>query len=248
MPTAVKSWKFLILKDGKITSHYNGYTPNTRDRCVWEVGEWKHVDGWIQPCHFGFHHSDNPYDALSYVAGDVLARVEVKGMRVRDDDDTEPYHKEAVSDMRIVKAGLWSKTDSVSVALHAATLAAAKSPGAYRERVLLDRGVAAVRQWLHNGQPADVSLLTDLNSASYGYRSGTYSGTSYDLYGQAASAVYYAVAATRPDTSPEYAAGHATYAVGNTQRMTEGVIGRHGFVKGSVNEWMENRFKTLPKF
>lgn len=242
MPTAVKGWKFLVVKDGKITSNHDA-NRSPVFRTTWEIGEWKNEPGYIRACQNGFHHSDNPYDAFTYVSGSVLARVEVKGTRVSD-----PYpdanHKEACSDMRIVKAGAWGKNDSVGLALHAAGLAAAMLPAGNECRKLAERGMAAVRGYLANGTKVDEKLLFDLRDCQW-------TGSRINGIDPAAVTcpVWYAGYATTEHVSSDYAGTHAIYAVSNTIDLIDGYEGHKvGAVKAAVNTWMENRFKTLPRF
>jgi hypothetical protein len=105
---AMKRFKFLRLVRGKIKSDSGDQT--------WKIGEWVHQDGVIKLCKNGLHCSKTPYQAFSYVQGEVLAVVDVKGKSDKEDD------KEAWSDMRIVKAYKWTKKDSVAFAIYAAEL------------------------------------------------------------------------------------------------------------------------------
>ena len=82
----------------------------------WEKGVWKHQDGELKLCGNGFHCSIEPYDAFSYVQGELLAKVEVKGKHLSDDN------KECWSDMRVVKTYKWTKKDSLKLAIFSAEL------------------------------------------------------------------------------------------------------------------------------
>ena len=82
----------------------------------WKMGKWKTFKGELSMCNAGFHCSKKPYEAFSYVPGPILAKVEVKGRHLSDDD------KECWEKMRIVKAWKWTKKDSVSLAIYAAKL------------------------------------------------------------------------------------------------------------------------------
>lgn len=247
MPTAVKSWKFLVEKDGKIVSDYSAHKALSC-RTVWEVGEWKHQDGVIRPCYKGFHHSNNPFDALSYVGGSVLARVEVKGTRVCEDDD-DFNHKEAVSDMRIVKAGAWGKNDSIGLALHVAQFAASWLKDTSRqsrvratseELKIINAGLVAVRTYLHNGTKVPMGIGSDLSSATWSTR---YTETSNVM-----DATYQAVSSCGINVEPSYASALVTYGVSNATAAIDRGNHRVGTVKAAANEWMEHRFKTLPRF
>ena len=97
-------WKFL--REG-MESQYG--------TCVWKVGEWKKEDS-VELCSTGFHASEHIYQAFSYVQGEVLARVEVRGESKKEDD------KQAWTEMRIKKAYKWTKEESVKLAVFAAEL------------------------------------------------------------------------------------------------------------------------------
>src|ERR1700690_153782 len=83
---------------------------------TWEINKWVHEKGTLDICHNGLHCSLIPYQAFSYVQGEVLALVETKGKSIIEDD------KQCWSDMRIVKAYKWTKKDSVAFAIYAAEL------------------------------------------------------------------------------------------------------------------------------
>ena len=82
---------------------------------VWKIGEWKHEDT-IEMCNKGFHCSKEIGQAFSYVSGEILALVEVKGKHKSKED------KEVWSDMRIVKAWKWQKKDSVALSIYSSEL------------------------------------------------------------------------------------------------------------------------------
>ena len=44
----------------------------------WVVGEWR-KESDIKICNHGFHASQTPMQALGYVKGEVIAKVEVRG-------------------------------------------------------------------------------------------------------------------------------------------------------------------------
>ena len=95
-------WKFL--REGMRSQH--GST-------TWKVGEWK-KEGNISICNRGFHASNRIGQALSYVQGEILAEVEVRGESAVEND------KEVWSEMRVVKAYKWQKKDSMALAIFAA--------------------------------------------------------------------------------------------------------------------------------
>lgn len=233
MPTAQKSWKFLCTDDkGRILSqHGRGYRETE-----WKIGEWMHVDAPIQPCYRGFHHSPTPFEALTYVTGTVLARVEVKGTRVRED---EWPSKEAVSDMRIVRAGQWGTVDGVSLSLYVAELAAEGLTGTTR-RQLAAEGITAVRAYLRNSAPIPKPLIIkmrdEVNATSSLRQQAGLNAVNYALY----------EARDASDWMPVYAVNYASGCVDGYDRWGCNKPGGSVYVK--VNAWLENRFKTLPRF
>jgi hypothetical protein len=82
----------------------------------WKIGEWKKYRGKLQMCKAGFHCSEEPYDAFSYVQGEIFAEVEVRGNSIKEDD------KQAWSEMRIVRAWKWDKKASLKLAIYSAEL------------------------------------------------------------------------------------------------------------------------------
>lgn len=101
-------YKFLR-KVGKSIKSYSGNE-------IWEIGQWKKIDGKVKLFNKGFHCSKGIYQAFSYVHGEILAKVEVKG-------SSEIWiDQEVYSEMRIIKAWEWTKKDFVALAIHSAEL------------------------------------------------------------------------------------------------------------------------------
>lgn len=82
----------------------------------WKVGEWYTYDGELKMCERGFHCSKGIYQAFSYVQGEILAEVEVKGKHLSENN------KEVWQKMRAVRVWKWKKKDSVLFAIYAAKL------------------------------------------------------------------------------------------------------------------------------
>ena len=101
-------WKFLREVDGKIKS-------NSGD-CIWTIGKQKKYTGSLDMCNSGFHCCQNTWQAFSYVQGEIVAKVEVSGKNIIEDD------KEVWEKMKIVKAYRWTKKDSVELAIYSAEL------------------------------------------------------------------------------------------------------------------------------
>src|SRR3990167_9038687 len=102
----MKQYKFLRLEGKKIISDSGDET--------WKLGEWKTYKGKLNMCNTGYHCSPTIYGAFSYVQGEVLAEVETKGKKLKDNDKT------CNENMRLVKAWKWTNKDSLSLAIYAA--------------------------------------------------------------------------------------------------------------------------------
>ena len=83
------------------------------DGSRWKFGEWRQVDAPTVECH-GLNASRLIPDALHYVQGEVLARVEYKGTVVTGSD------KVTCEYMRVVTTWPWTKRMSVQLATFAA--------------------------------------------------------------------------------------------------------------------------------
>ena len=126
-------YKFLKLEDGKIKS--------ASGDCTWEIGEWKKEDK-ADLCNRGFHCSKEIYQAFSYVQGEVLAEVEVKGKSDIQDD------KEAYTEMKIVKAWKWQKKDSVALSIFAAELCLENFEKAFPNDKRPREAIEAAKKWI----------------------------------------------------------------------------------------------------
>jgi hypothetical protein len=90
-----------------------GLKSDNGKKVKWKIGKWRKEKN-IKICERGFHCSKTPLRALSYVQGEVLAIVEVKGKGVVEQD------KECYPEMRVLEAWNWTKEDSVALAVFAA--------------------------------------------------------------------------------------------------------------------------------
>src|SRR3972149_1177472 len=80
----------------------------------WKKGIWQKVSGKLELCKNGFHSSKEPYDAFSYVQGEILAIVECRGEHLKDEN------KYCWSEQRVVDVYKWTKKDSVKLAIFSA--------------------------------------------------------------------------------------------------------------------------------
>lgn len=97
-PRKPRFWKSLQYLDGQIVS--------ARDKSPWTVGEWREVPKPVCECE-GLNCCESIIDAMRYVNMEVLAEVEIDGVRINGDD------KVTVQRMRIIRAWRWTREDSV---------------------------------------------------------------------------------------------------------------------------------------
>jgi len=112
--------------------------------CRWKKNEWKHYDGELSMCNSGFHCSKKIKDAFSYIQGEVLVKVQVKGKSVVQND------KEVWSDMRVVKAWKWEKKDSIALAIFSAELCLSNFETEYPEDKRPRLAIEAAKKYLDN--------------------------------------------------------------------------------------------------
>src|SRR3990167_9839814 len=99
----MKRWKFLRTR----------FKSDNGDK-KWTLGKWYAHGGELELCKSGFHCSKGIYQAFSYVQGEYLAEVEVKGKHLSDTD------KEVWEKMRVIMIWKWKKKDSVLFSIFAA--------------------------------------------------------------------------------------------------------------------------------
>ena len=174
-------WKFLNKNGRKIVSNHGD--------TVWRIGEWQHCDGEIKACHNGFHCSKKIYEAFSYVKGNVLAKVEVKGIH---DDEGD---KSAYSDMRIIEAYKWTKKDSVALAIFSAELCLDKFEKSYPDDKRPREAIDAARVVLAHDTAKNRSAARSAESAARSAESAAWSA--WSAWSAAKSAAWSAESAAK---------------------------------------------------
>src|SRR3990167_5430488 len=101
----IKRWKFLK----------KGMKYASGDQ-KWALNKWVKVDGELDMCNRGLHACKEPYEAFSYVQGEILAQVECKGEHLLDDN------KECWREQRVIKTYRWTKKDSLRLAIFSSEL------------------------------------------------------------------------------------------------------------------------------
>lgn len=81
----------------------------------WKENKWYKIDGKLEICKKGFHASENIIDSMNYVNCEILAQVEVRGDSIVGND------KQCWSEMRVIKKWKWEKSDSIKLAIFAAS-------------------------------------------------------------------------------------------------------------------------------
>jgi hypothetical protein len=210
----IKRYKFLRLKGKKIRSQSGNLT--------WKIGEWQTVKQTLSICKVGLHCSKDPYQAFSYVHGEVLAIVECKGDSIVQND------KEVYSHMRIATAYQWTKKDSVAFAIYAAELVIdiyeKKYPGDKRPR----QAIEAAKKVLKSDTKKN-------RNAAYAAAYAAYAADA------AADAAAYAAA---------YAANAAAYAAdaaANAAADAAADAAANAALYKKLGVWMIERIKTLKK-
>jgi hypothetical protein len=189
---------------------------------TWEIGKWVHQKGKLDICHNGLHCSETPYQAFSYIQGEILALVETKGEAIIADD------KQCWSDMRIIKAYKWQKKDSVAFSIYAAELVLDNYEKIYPTDDRPRKAIEAAKKVLFENTQENRSVA---NSAAHSAYSAAHSANSAALsahsatylaarsaYSAARSADSAARSAARSAYSAEYSASSAAYSADSAAR------------------------------
>ena len=126
--------------------------------CTWKIGKWK-KESKVSLCNAGFHASKTPSQAFSYVQGEILAEVEVRGKSDVQED------KECWSEMRIVKAHKWQKKDSVALSIYAAELCIENYEKVYPNDDRPRKAIEAAKAWLLSPTKKNESAARSARSA-----------------------------------------------------------------------------------
>jgi hypothetical protein len=168
---------YKFLKEGMKSAH--GDT-------TWKIGKWKKETN-IRICNSGFHASDNPYQAFSYIQGEILSIVEARGESNVVDD------KSCWEEMRVIKAYRWQKKDSVQFSIFAAELVLENYQKLYPNDTRVKDAIEAAKAWVKEPTDANASAAASAYSAA----SAASAASAYSAYSAAASAAYSAASAAR---------------------------------------------------
>src|SRR5665213_2770076 len=158
----------------------------------WKLGEWQKLEGTLDICNNGFHASEKPLDAMGYVNCEIMAKVEVRGKSIKQED------KQAWTEMRIVKAYEWKKQDSVALSIFAAELCIRNFERVYPDDKRPREAIEAAKEWLRNPTSVSESAAESAASAARSAWSAAWSAASAASAARsAASAAWSAWSAAR---------------------------------------------------
>jgi hypothetical protein len=128
----------------------------------WEINKWFKEDGELSICNKGFHASELVIDAMGYVSAKIIAKVEMRGKSIKQDD------KQCWSEMRLDKVYKWTKEDSVKLSIFAAELCLKNYEKAYPKDDRPRNAIEAAKYWLkHQNDSAAYSACSAAYSAAY---------------------------------------------------------------------------------
>ena len=199
----VLRWKFLR----------TGLKSNSGDH-TWEIGKWYEHEGELSICNSGFHCSKEIGQAFSYVGGEYLAQVEVRG---KCDEQSD---KEAWTEMRVVKVWEWTKKDSVEIAIFTALQVIEIFEKQYPNDDRPRKAIEAAKAWLENPTDAAADAAAyAADAASASSNAAAYVAAADAAYAASASsnaAAFVAAAAAadaaRTAAADAHAAADAAYA------------------------------------
>ena len=209
----------------------------------WKVGEWYECDGDVDMCHNGFHCSKGIYQAFSYVQGEILAEVEVKGKHESQID------KEVWQKMRVVKTYRWNKKDSVLFSIYCARLCLKnfekEFPDDKRPREAIEAAEKYVKNPTAKNKLAARSAAESAELAESAARSAARSAESAELAELAAWSAWSAAWPAWPAELAAWSARSAARSASSAARSAESAeLAELAFYK-KLDKYMKNHLKEL---
>jgi hypothetical protein len=118
---------------------------------TWKLNKWVKVNGKLKMCKNGLHSSVEPYDAFSYVQGEILAVVECRGEHLKDEN------KYCWREQRVIKTYRWTKKDSVRLAVYSAKQCLKNYTKVYPNDNRVSNAIKAAERWLKAGSKKELS-------------------------------------------------------------------------------------------
>ena len=141
---------YKFLREG-LESNYDG--------SKWEVGKWRKEGAPTRECE-GLNASQYITDAIQYVRGEILAKVEYSGHVINSAD------KHTCQNMRVIEKWKWTKKMSVKFAIYAAEqvlgIFEKKYPGDYRPR----KAIEAAKRYVQTGKKTGIADAADAADAA----------------------------------------------------------------------------------
>jgi hypothetical protein len=202
-----------------------GLKSDNGKKVKWKIGKWRKEKN-IKICERGFHCSKTPLRALSYVQGEVLAIVEVKGKGVVEQD------KECYPEMRVLEAWNWTKEDSVALAVFAAEQVLSIFEKKYPKDKRPRKAILAAKNYLKAVKSGEAKKIE---------KARTYSA-------------HAAAAAAHAAASPAYSAAHAAAAAYSaayaayTSSPAASAVAASPKLIAKIDKWFLERISKLTKY
>ena len=147
-------WKSLKILGDKIVSGYDG--------SEWDIGEWRNNPYPVTEECEGLNCCPHVIDAMRYVACDILAEVKVRGKKIVGAD------KLTVQEMKIERAWVWTKEDSVSLSIYSAEQVIGLYEEKYPDDARPREAIEAARRYLETptGKTADAAAYAAADASA----------------------------------------------------------------------------------
>jgi len=208
----------------------------------WKVGKWYAHKDELDMCNSGFHCSKGIYQAFSYVQGEILTQVEVKGKSIIQDD------KEVWEKMRIIKSWRWTKKDSVLFAICAARLVLKNFEKEYPNDNRPRKAIEAAEKYIKNPTVKNKNTARSARSAAWSAASAARSARSAARSTRSAawsaeSAARSARSAARSTRSAAWSAASAAWSAASAAWSAESAA--RSVIYKKLDSWMLKHLKNL---
>ena len=206
----------------------------------WKLGEWYTHEGEIEMCSSGFHCSKGIYQAFSYVQGEILAEVEVKGKHQTQD------HKEVWEKMRVVKTYRWDKKDSVLFSIYCAYLCLDNFEKVFPDDKRPREAIEAAEKWIKNPTKKNQSAAESAAESAWSAWSAESAARSAAWSAESAAESAWS-AAWSAESAAWSAAGSAAWSAAGSAESAAGSAWSAAWsaTYKKLDKWMSNHLKEL---